>query len=587
MTDPYEPPEATLGTYLAVLRRRKWWVIAVTVLGLVASLGYSLSQPKAYSATAQLLVQPESASVASGASQQAITPTDVLTELQLVTSAPIKAAVGRKLGSVPSVSAAEVGQTNVIAVTATAANPARAASIANAYANAFVTYQRSAAIDNLTAAETQLSQQISTIDAQAKSLGSSPAAAAQVTALLTQEAALKEQLAQLQVSGAVTSGGVQVVTPATAPSAPSSPKPSRDAVLGFVLGLLIGIGLAFVVEHLDDTVHEKEDLERLVPGARVLALVPMVGSWKNKGRTFVVTKVEPDSISSEAYRSLRTSLQFIAHETKAQVILVTSPAASEGKTATVANLGVVLANAGERVAIVSCDLRRPRVGHFLGLNEQMGLTAVLLGQRPLDEVLQAVPGVDGLSVLATGERPSDPTGVLSSDRFARMLDDLRQRFDVVLVDSPPVLPVTDAVILAQVVDATLLVVAAGQTRGKDLRRALEALSLVQATVVGVVLNEVTMSTGYGYGKRSAYSSYAPTSAATNGNGSGGEHAVGNGSGGEHAVGNGSGGEHAVGNGSGGEHAVGNGSGGEHAVGNDPLAIPELTWFARPDVPPMG
>src|ERR1019366_6397054 len=128
----------------------------------------------------------------------------------------------------------------------------------------------------------------------------------------------------------------------------------------------------------------KEDLERLVPGARVLALVPMVGSWKNKGRTFVVTKAEPDSISSEAYRSLRTSLQFIAHETKAKVILVTSPAASEGKTATVANL--------------SCDLRRPRVGNFLGLNEQMGLTAVLLGQRPLDEVLQAVPGVDGLSI---------------------------------------------------------------------------------------------------------------------------------------------------------------------------------------------
>ena len=160
MTDRNEPPEPTLGTYLAVLRRRKWWVIAVTLLGLAASLGYSLTQPKVYSATAQLLVQPENAAITNGASQQAITPTDVLTELQLVTSAPVKAAVDRKLGSVPSVSAAEVGQTNVISVTATAANPARAALIANAYASAFVTYQRSATINNLTAAEGQLSQQI-------------------------------------------------------------------------------------------------------------------------------------------------------------------------------------------------------------------------------------------------------------------------------------------------------------------------------------------------------------------------------------------------------------------------------------------
>ena len=520
MTDPNERPERDFGSYIAVLRHRKWWVISFTLLGLVASLGYSLTQPKAYSATAQLLVQPEGASIASGATPQTITTTDVLTELQLVTSAPVKAAVDRKLGSVPSVSAAEVGQTNVIAVTATAANPARAASIANAYANAFVTNQRSAAIDNLTAAETQLSRQISTIDAQAKSLESNPSAAAQVTALLAEEATLKDQLAQLQVSGAVNTGGVQVVTPATAPSAPSSPKPLTDAVLGFVLGLLFGIGVAFLVEHLDDTVYEKEDLERLVPGARVLALIPVVESWKTKVRTFVVTKAEPNSIASEAYHALRTSLQFIVRETKAKVILVTSPDQSEGKTATVANLGVVLANAGERVAIVSSDLRRPLVGRFLGLNEQTGLTDVLLGQRPLEEVLQAVPEVDGLSMLATGERPSDPTGMLSSDRLDGLLDDLRQRFDVVLVDSPPVLPVTDAVILAQAADATLLVVAAGQTRGKDLRRAIETLSLVQATVVGVVLNEVTTSTGYGYGKRSGYSSYASTAAATSGNGSG-------------------------------------------------------------------
>jgi capsular exopolysaccharide synthesis family protein len=522
MTDPYEAPEPTLASYLAVLRRRKWWVIAVIVLGLVASLGYSLTQPKAYSASAQLLFQPDNAVITANGSPEQITPTDVLTELQLVTSAPVKAAVARKLGNVPNVSAAEVGTTNIISVTATAANPARAALIANAYATAFVTYQRSVTISNLAAAETQLSRQIASIAAQVKSLQSNPASAADVSALLNQEAALKEQLAQLQVNGAVSTGGIELVTPATAPSSPSSPKPSRDAILGFVLGLLLGIGLAFVVEHLDDAVHLKEEVERLTPGSRVLALVPMVSSWKNKDQAFAVTATEPNSVAGEAYRSLRTSLQFATLESHARVILVTSPGETEGKSATVVNLGVVLATAGERVAIVSCDLRRPRLGQFFGLDEQVGVTTVLLGRCPLQEALQPVPGIDGLTILPSGERPSDPTGVLGSQQLAGVLSQLSSMFDRVLVDSPPLLPITDAVILSQVVDTTLLVVAAGQTRGRDLRRASEALSLVHAKTIGVVLNEVTKSTGYGYaygygyGKRYGYGTYAPTGAAADG-----------------------------------------------------------------------
>jgi capsular exopolysaccharide synthesis family protein len=520
MTDPYEAPEPTLASYLAVLRRRKWWVVAVTALGLVASLGFSLVQPKEYSASAQLLFQPGNAVVTANGSAEQITPTDVLTELQLVTSAPVKAAVARQLGNVPNVSAAEVGSTNIISVTATAANPAQAALIANTYATAFVTYQRSVTINSLTAADTQLSRQIASIAAQVKSLQSNPSAAAEVSALVNQETVLKDQLAQLQVSGAVSTGGIELVTPATAPSSPSSPKPLRDALLGFVLGLLLGIGLAFVVEHLDDAIHLKEEVERLTGGSRVLALVPMVGSWKNTAQAFAVTVTEPNSVAGEAYRSLRTSLQFATLESHARVILVTSPGATEGKSATVVNLGVVLATAGERVAVVSCDLRRPRLGQFFGLDERVGLTTVLIGRCPLQEALQPVLGIDGLTILPTGERPSDPTGVLGSQQLAWVLGQLRNMFDRVLVDSPPLLPVTDAVILSQVVDTTLLVVAAGQTRGRDLRRASEALSLVHAKTIGVVLNEVTKSTGYGYGygygKRYGYGTYASTGAAADG-----------------------------------------------------------------------
>jgi Mrp family chromosome partitioning ATPase len=154
----------------------------------------------------------------------------------------------------------------------------------------------------------------------------------------------------------------------------------------------------------------------------------------------------------------------------------------------------------------------------------VGLTTVLIGRCPLQEALQPVPGIDGLTILPTGERPSDPTGVLGSQQLAWVLDQLRETFDFVFVDSPPLLPVTDAVILAQAVDATLLVVAAGRTRGRDLRRASEALSLVHAKTIGVVLNEVTKSTGYGYGygygygKHYGYGEYVSTGASADGKG---------------------------------------------------------------------
>ena len=237
-----------------------------------------------------------------------------------------------------------------------------------------------------------------------------------------------------------------------------------------------------------------------------------------------MTRTEPRSVAGEAYLSLRTSLQFATLQlatlsSDAKSILVTSPSQKEGKSSTVANLGVVLASAGQRVVVVSGDLRRPRLGEFFGLDEQLGITTVLLGRHSLDEAVQQVPGVRGLAVLGAGEQTSDPTGVLANDQFATMLDKLRTRFDLVLVDSPPLLPVTDAAILAQLVDATLLVVAAGQSRGRDVGRAFEALSLVHATIIGVVLNEVSSSTGssYRYGTYYRYAEYASSTApSTNG-----------------------------------------------------------------------
>ncbi len=494
--------EPSFRAYLHVLRRRKWWVASIALIGLAASLALSLTSHKQYSATAQLLVQPSVTAASAGSAPAPVTPTDVATELQLVTSAPVVQAVRAKLGSAPLVTATQVGQTNVIAITATAPVPARAAGVANVYANAFVRYRQQVATSSLTSAEEQLKSQISALASQVKAAGSPTSAAA--SALLNQEAVLKEQLAQMEVSGATGTGEVALVTPALTPASPDTPKPAEMALLGLVAGIVLGVGAAFLRDSLDDRLASKEAAER-AGGAPVVAMTPLVPSGRRPEATVAVVS-EPSSPAAEAYRSLRTSLQFARQERRLRVIVVTSPVVGDGKTTTLANLGVVFAQAGERVLLVSCDLRRPKIGAFFGLDERTGLTSVLLGEHTLEQALTPVPDVDRLTMLPAGPIPPNPAELLNSNRVRDMFSQLREQFDLVLIDSPPVLPVTDAAILSQSADATRGLAAAGQTRRADLHRAAEKLDQVGATILGIVLNKVTRQTGreYGYGYGSGY-----------------------------------------------------------------------------------
>jgi polysaccharide biosynthesis transport protein len=495
--------EPSFRTYLHILRQRKWWVVAIAVLGLAASLAFSLTAHKEYSATAQLLVQP---SFDTSGVQQPVTQTDVQTELQLVTSAPVQQTVRNRLKSTPTVSASEVGQTNVMAITAISGTPSRASLIANLYATAFVQYQQAVASHSLTTAEAQLRSQISSVELELSSLRGNTTSP-EATALLNQEAVLKEQLAQMQVSGATDTGDVALVTPASTPVSPTSPKPVQDALLGLAAGLALGLGVAFLRDSFDDRLTSKEAAES-AGGAPVLAMTPLVPSWRRK-KPLVVTVAEPNSPAAESYRSLRTSLQFARQEQQLRSLVVTSPGPAEGKTATLANLGIVFAQAGERVVLVSCDLRRPRIGQFLGMDEQVGLTGVLLDERTLEETIVPVPGFERLSLLPAGEVPPNPAELLESARARDIFTRLRDQYDLVLIDSPPVLPVTDAVVLSRHADATLMLAAAGQTRRSDLHRAVEKLDQVGVTIIGTVLNKVTRQTGryYGYGYGYGYKSY--------------------------------------------------------------------------------
>ena len=244
-------------------------------------------------------------------------------------------------------------------------------------------------------------------------------------------------------------------------------------------------------------------------------LIPALTVWKRRDAPYVVSLADPQSPGAEAYRTLRTSIQFLGLDYPVRVLQVTSPSEQEGKTTTLANLAVTFAQAGRRVAVLDCDFRRPRMHEFFGLSNDVGFTSVLLGRCSVGDALQPVPSQRGLFLWASGPLPPNPSELLASDRTAEAIAVLRQHVEILVIDSPPVLPVTDALVLSSLVDATLLVSNSGRTSKRAVKRTVELLRQVGAPLVGAVLNGVvnTRTSPYTYGYR-AYAS--PDAAATNG-----------------------------------------------------------------------
>ena len=519
-----DTPELGLSDYLAVLRRRKGVIALALVVVVGATLAASYLQTKVYQGTAEVLLQSTTVDnpLSSPTGQTGVPAADVQTQIEVLTSQPVRDAVAKQLGSAPTVTVVELAQTDIIQVKAQSTDPQRAATVADAYANAYIAVRRTKAIDNLVAVGTQLQsrvtdlqKQIDALDARLNAGSAADRALAnqnlgpQRDALVNQQGLLKQQLDQIQVESALQTGGAQLVTPATVPTSPIKPRPKRNAVIAVAVGLVFGVGVAFLFEYLDDSIKDRDDLDRAAAGVPNVGAIPLVSGWKAGGSPEVVSISKPTSPAAEAYRGLRTSVRFLGLDHPVRSLQLTSPAAGEGKTTTLANLGVALARTGQSVCLVCCDLRRPRIHEFFGLSNELGLTSVLLGERPLVDSLKEVPGEDRLAVLASGPLPPDPSELLSSPRMGPLIDNLKEHFDVLLFDSPPLLPVTDAAVLAPRMDATLLVVTAGVTTRREVRRAVELLRQVNAPLVGTVLNSVSEQVGYSYG-RGNYAYYGPT-----------------------------------------------------------------------------
>lgn len=491
---------------LAMLRRRRWSVVSAGVVGMVVALAYVVVIPPVYSATSEVLLQQSSAAaLATGVQPVALTPTDIQTQMELVTSSAVEQQVRHDLHHTYDVSVSEVAATNVMAIKATSGSPRMAARIANAYANAYINVRRTEMLNSFLSAANDLQGRINSLQSQLKAaLGSG--STTQADAMATQVATLKQQLVQVQVSANMATGDAQLVNPAVPPLAPSSPRPLEDTAAGLFVGLAAGVGIGLVREYMDETIKTKADVEEATVETPVLGVIPAVQDWKKKDETHLISFESPSSPTSEAYRALRTSLQFIGIDRKMRVIQITSPIMAEGKSTTIANLAITLAQAGQRVIVVCADLRRPRLHHFFGLDNAVGLSSVILGEISLAAALQPITRQPGLYLLASGPLPPQPAELLGSRRGQEVFAELPNHADVVLIDSPPVLPVTDAAVISGNVDATLLVASAGKTTRAQLSRAFEVLTQVGAPVVGAILNGASHLHGYS----DKYAGYAYT-----------------------------------------------------------------------------
>jgi non-specific protein-tyrosine kinase len=307
---------------------------------------------------------------------------------------------------------------------------------------------------------------------------------------------------------------VAVVASAALPASPVSPHAARNVALALALGLLAGIAIAAALRSLDNTIKTGAQLSSATNGKPVLGEIPFDPLARKR---LLVADDDPFGPRVEAFRKVRTNLQFLDIDRPPQVLLFTSCLPEEGKSTTVCNLAIMLAQSGRRVMVVEADLRRPRAISYLGLPGGTGLTAVLLGETSEQEATQ-IWG-DGLfAVLASGSLPPNPGDLLGSRRMAELMQRLRGDYDTILVDAPPLLPFADAAATATCCDGAILVVRYGKTRVDHVRRAAGALQAVDTPILGSLLSMTPRGTHpeYGYGYR--YYRPAARDLAANGNG---------------------------------------------------------------------
>lgn len=446
-----------LRDYLRILRQSWVLIVLLTLVGIGAGAAYSIVTTPKFSSSAKVFVSTSAGSTVSELQQgNTFTQQRVKTYADLATTPIVLLPVIEELSLETSaqdlaqqITATAPLDTSLIEITATDADPELAASIA-------------------TAVSDSLTQVVQTIEASEAEDGTTRSA---VKLTLVQHAAV--------------------------PEAPVSPNVPLNVALGGLVGLALGIGIAVLRETLDTRIRNERDVE-LVTDTPIIGGI--VFDPKASERPLIV-HADPQSPRAESFRTLRTNLYFVDAGRTSRAFVVTSSVESEGKSTTTANLAIALSDAGARVLLVEADLRRPKVAEYLGLEGAVGLSDLLIGRADLQDVVQRW-GRNSLYVLPAGAIPPNPSELLGSKAMISLIAELDRSFDVVLFDAPPLLPVTDAAILARNVGGTIVIAAAGRTQRGQLKGAMAALANVDAPVSGIVLTMLPTKgpDAYGYGR---------------------------------------------------------------------------------------
>jgi len=512
-----------LRQYWELLKKWLWLILLTTVIAALTTFFISSRQTPIYRATSRLLVSQGVNN--NRASQYA----DILaaerlssTYAQMLKARPTLKAAIKKAGLEDTItvddlkgaiSVQPVRDTQLIDIAVEYKVRSIAAKMANALPDAFVEFVNEQQTARFKESKQALQQQLQLLDQENQSTEAALQELASQTGVdvnarrslledrLTQyRSSYSNVLAQLEnirLYEANALDTVTVVEPATIPDRPVRPRVLMNTLLAAIIGGMIGLGAAFLIEYLDDTVKSPDDITRIAN----LSTLGIIARTKNEeGSSNIMTLEAPRSPVAEAYRTIRTAIQFAGVDKPMRTLVVTSAGPSEGKSTTVANLAVVMAQTGKRTILVDADLRKPTQHKRWSIPNTTGLTGALLMDEiedDLDYLLSPTP-VDNLWVMTSGQLPHNPSELLGSHKLKQLIERLLQDYDILLFDSPPALAVTDPVVLGREMDGVIIVIDAGTTREPALAHIVSEMQRVQAHIVGVVLNRFRRRSDSGY-----------------------------------------------------------------------------------------